>query len=172
MDKLVEQTNCSQTKWFLMYPNIYSLHMHWSTFLIDFPPFFSFFQTYNSDVQTGGSSACATAIMCGVKTNFQTVGLDARGRYENCFSSFSSRVSSLIDWAQESGKYCVCLCLVGFCLFCRFLFFFLEEVNGSGNWVWMLQKFRWGLVRTGKSGFRFLAFDGVCVTFMLCWAQL
>lgn len=56
------------------------------------------------DAQIGESSACATALMCGVKTNFETVGLDARGRFENCFSSFSSRVSSLIDWAQESGK--------------------------------------------------------------------
>lgn len=55
------------------------------------------------DAQIGESSACATALMCGVKTNFETVGLDARGRFENCFSSFSSRVSSLIDWAQESG---------------------------------------------------------------------
>lgn len=56
------------------------------------------------DAQIGESSACATALMCGVKTNFETVGLDARGRFENCFSSFSSRVPSLIDWAQESGK--------------------------------------------------------------------
>ncbi|XP_049820469.1 alkaline phosphatase-like [Aethina tumida] len=61
-------------------------------------------KTYNMDAQIGESSACATALMCGVKTNFETVGLDARGRFENCFSSFSSRVSSLIDWAQESGK--------------------------------------------------------------------
>lgn len=62
------------------------------------------FQTYNMDAQIGESSACATALMCGVKTNFETVGLDSRGRFENCFSSFSSRVSSLTDWAQESGK--------------------------------------------------------------------
>ncbi|XP_057660457.1 alkaline phosphatase-like [Diorhabda carinulata] len=61
-------------------------------------------KTFNMDAQIGESSACATALMCGVKTNFETVGLDARGRFENCFSSFSSRVPSLIDWAQESGK--------------------------------------------------------------------
>ncbi|XP_076251472.1 alkaline phosphatase-like [Rhynchophorus ferrugineus] len=61
-------------------------------------------KTYNMDAQIGESSACATALMCGVKTNFETVGLDARGKFENCFSSFSSRVPSLIDWAQESGK--------------------------------------------------------------------
>lgn len=62
------------------------------------------FQTYNMDAQIGESSACATALMCGVKTNFETVGLDVKGRFENCFSSFSSRIPSLIDWAQESGK--------------------------------------------------------------------
>ncbi|KAJ8915215.1 hypothetical protein NQ315_015438 [Exocentrus adspersus] len=67
-------------------------------------PAVAFAKTYNMDAQIGESSACATALMCGVKTNFETVGLDARGRFENCFSSFSSRVSSLIDWAQESGK--------------------------------------------------------------------
>lgn len=64
-----------------------------------------FSQTFNADAQIGESSACATALMCGVKTNFETVGLDARGRFENCFSSFQSRVSSLIDWAQQSGKH-------------------------------------------------------------------
>lgn len=63
------------------------------------------FQTYNMDAQIGESSACATALMCGVKTNFETVGLDVKGRFENCFSSFSSRIPSLIDWAQESGKF-------------------------------------------------------------------
>ncbi|KAF7276394.1 hypothetical protein GWI33_010367 [Rhynchophorus ferrugineus] len=66
------------------------------------------------DAQIGESSACATALMCGVKTNFETVGLDARGKFENCFSSFSSRVPSLIDWAQESGNVHFYQC----CYFC------------------------------------------------------
>ncbi|XP_044739893.1 alkaline phosphatase-like [Chrysoperla carnea] len=61
-------------------------------------------KTFNADAQIGESSACATALMCGVKTNFETVGLDARGRFENCYSSFTSRVTSLIDWAQQAGK--------------------------------------------------------------------
>lgn len=64
-------------------------------------------QTYNADAQIGESSACATALMCGVKTNFETVGLDARGKFENCFSTFQSKVPSLIDWAQQSGKQTV-----------------------------------------------------------------
>lgn len=62
------------------------------------------FQTYNLDAQVGESSACATALLCGVKTNFETLGLDGKGRFENCFSSFTSRVDSLIDWAQQEGN--------------------------------------------------------------------
>lgn len=72
------------------------LQIKWPSYLL---------QTYNMDAQIGESSACATALMCGVKANFETVGLDARGSFENCFSSFNSRIPSLIDWAQESGKY-------------------------------------------------------------------
>ena len=78
-----------------------------STFLLkplsDIFPFC--LQTYNSDAQIGESSACATALLCGVKANFETVGLDSSGRFENCFSSFSSRVPSLFDWAQQAGKW-------------------------------------------------------------------
>ncbi|EEB13659.1 Alkaline phosphatase, tissue-nonspecific isozyme precursor, putative [Pediculus humanus corporis] len=61
-------------------------------------------KTYNADAQVGESSACSTALMCGVKANFETLGLDTRGKFENCLSSFSSKVPSLMDWAQEEGK--------------------------------------------------------------------
>ncbi|XP_054280636.1 alkaline phosphatase-like [Macrosteles quadrilineatus] len=60
-------------------------------------------KTYNMDAQIGESSACATALLCGVKANFETVGLDARGKFENCKSSISARVDSLIDWAHREG---------------------------------------------------------------------
>ncbi|KAG8272409.1 hypothetical protein J6590_041705 [Homalodisca vitripennis] len=60
--------------------------------------------TYNMDAQIGESSACATALLCGVKANFETVGLDARGRFENCKSSVNSKVESLVDWAHREGK--------------------------------------------------------------------
>ena len=78
-----------------------------STFLLKpFSDIFPFcLQTYNSDAQIGESSACATALLCGVKANFETVGLDSSGRFEDCFSSFSSRVPSLFDWAQQAGKW-------------------------------------------------------------------
>ncbi|XP_077295947.1 alkaline phosphatase-like [Arctopsyche grandis] len=61
-------------------------------------------QTYNLNAQTGESSACATALLCGVKANYETLGLDGTARFENCSSSFSSRVSSVLEWAQQAGK--------------------------------------------------------------------
>ncbi|XP_054283874.1 alkaline phosphatase-like [Macrosteles quadrilineatus] len=61
-------------------------------------------KTYNLDAQVGESSACATALLCGVKANLETVGLDVRGKFGNCTSSFISRVDSLLDWAQQEGK--------------------------------------------------------------------
>ncbi|XP_014246448.1 alkaline phosphatase-like [Cimex lectularius] len=61
-------------------------------------------KTYNLDAQIGESSACATALLCGVKANFETVGLDVNGRFGNCASSLKSRVDSLIAWAQQEGK--------------------------------------------------------------------
>ncbi|KAL1141020.1 hypothetical protein AAG570_000946 [Ranatra chinensis] len=61
-------------------------------------------QTYNLDAQIGESSACATALLCGVKANFETVGLDINGKFNNCPSSFNARVESLVDWAQQQGK--------------------------------------------------------------------
>lgn len=59
------------------------------------------------DAQIGESSACATALLCGVKANFETVGLDARGRFENCKSSINAKVESLLDWALREGNIIV-----------------------------------------------------------------
>jgi hypothetical protein len=51
----------------------------------------------------GDSAACATALLCGVKGNFETLGLDSRGRYEDCSSVNKSKVPSIVDWAQREG---------------------------------------------------------------------
>uniref|UniRef100_A0A1B6EBV1 alkaline phosphatase n=1 Tax=Clastoptera arizonana TaxID=38151 RepID=A0A1B6EBV1_9HEMI len=74
-------------------------HLAWEKF-----PAVALSKTYNLDAQIGESSACATALLCGVKANFETVGLDGKAKFENCYSSFSSRVESLFDWAQQAGK--------------------------------------------------------------------
>jgi len=57
------------------------------------------------DAQVGESSACATALLCGVKANYETVGLDSSAHFEDCYSSFEARVPSLINWAQDQGKF-------------------------------------------------------------------
>lgn len=76
-----------------------SSYLAWDNF-----PTVALAKTYNLDAQIGESSACATALLCGVKANFETVGLDAKGRFENCTSSITSKVDSLISWAQKQGK--------------------------------------------------------------------
>ncbi|XP_049846502.1 alkaline phosphatase-like [Schistocerca gregaria] len=73
-------------------------HLTWDRF-----PATALARTYNADAQTGESSACATALLCGVKANRETVGLDARARFEDCPSSHTSRVPSLLYWAQHKG---------------------------------------------------------------------
>ncbi|XP_054710256.1 alkaline phosphatase, tissue-nonspecific isozyme-like [Uloborus diversus] len=61
-------------------------------------------KTYNTDSQVGESGACATALLCGVKGRFETVGLDDGGIYNRCETSLGSRVPSLAEWAQAEGK--------------------------------------------------------------------
>ena len=61
-------------------------------------------QTYTADSQIGDSTGCATALMCGVKANVNTVGLDKSAKFEDCFESFNAQVPSLVDWAQKHGK--------------------------------------------------------------------
>ncbi|KAG8236784.1 hypothetical protein J437_LFUL018215 [Ladona fulva] len=64
-------------------------------------PYLALAKTYNSDAQIGESSACATALLCGVRANAETVGVDASTRFEDCHSSHSARVPSLLDWAHH-----------------------------------------------------------------------
>lgn len=66
-------------------------------------------QTYNVDAQTGESSACATALLCGVKARYETLGLDAAGRFNICASAINSKVTSLIDWVHDAGKSTILL---------------------------------------------------------------
>ncbi|CAG5028500.1 unnamed protein product [Parnassius apollo] len=71
----------------------------WDTF-----PAVALAKTYNIDAQTGESSACATALLCGVKAHYETLGLDVGGKFNNCASAINSKVPSLIDWAHSAGK--------------------------------------------------------------------
>ncbi|XP_035226983.1 alkaline phosphatase, tissue-nonspecific isozyme-like, partial [Stegodyphus dumicola] len=57
-------------------------------------------KTYNTNSQVGDSGACATALLCGVKGRFETVGLDDSGIFEKCESSLLARIPCLAEWAQ------------------------------------------------------------------------
>ena len=57
------------------------------------------------DSQIGESAACATALLCGVKANQETLGLDQNGVYNKCASAFPAQLTCLIEWAQVAGKH-------------------------------------------------------------------
>jgi hypothetical protein len=59
---------------------------------------------YNINHQTPDSAATATAYLCGVKARLGTIGVDGRAKRRDCLSSIGAHVSSVLDWAQQSGK--------------------------------------------------------------------
>jgi len=63
-------------------------------------------KTYNTDKQVPDSAATATAYLGGVKTNWFTLGVDARVELDDCFASRQreNQVDSILAWAQEQGK--------------------------------------------------------------------
>ncbi|XP_053405179.1 alkaline phosphatase-like [Mercenaria mercenaria] len=62
--------------------------------------------TYILDRMTADSAASATALMCGVKTNYLVIGMDGQAVYKNCIQSErkSEKLDSVLKWAQASGK--------------------------------------------------------------------
>ncbi|XP_053407392.1 alkaline phosphatase, tissue-nonspecific isozyme-like [Mercenaria mercenaria] len=62
-------------------------------------------KTYNVDFMTPDSAGTATAMLCGVKTNVATLGLDGRAVYSDCAASENAgQLDSLLHWAQAAGK--------------------------------------------------------------------
>lgn len=63
-------------------------------------------KTYNIDQQVPDSAATATAILCGVKTNFYTLGVNANVRLNdtNCQKIQQNHVNSIIKQAIDAGK--------------------------------------------------------------------
>lgn len=63
-------------------------------------------KTYNIDQQVPDSAATATAILCGVKTNFYTLGVNANVRLNdtNCQKIQQNHVDSIIKQAIDAGK--------------------------------------------------------------------
>ncbi|XP_012055764.1 PREDICTED: alkaline phosphatase 4-like [Atta cephalotes] len=63
-------------------------------------------KTYNVDKQVPDSAGTATAIFSGVKTKYRMVGLDARAQVSKCDEQINelSKLTTVADWAQQSGK--------------------------------------------------------------------
>ncbi len=61
------------------------------------------FQTYNVDHQVPDSAATATAFLCGVKTNYGVVALDARAMRGDCASSRGKNTTCIMQLAQQAG---------------------------------------------------------------------
>ncbi|KAM6970132.1 alkaline phosphatase, tissue-nonspecific isozyme [Aplochiton taeniatus] len=61
-------------------------------------------KTYSVDFQIPDSSSTATAYLCGVKTNLNTVGVGAAARNGICRSQRGQEVTSILKWAKDAGK--------------------------------------------------------------------
>lgn len=73
--------------------------LSWETF-----PWTAMSKTYNTDVQVGDSAACATALLCGVKTRDALVGVDSTVKHKSCKSmTEESKVKSILRLADEAG---------------------------------------------------------------------
>lgn len=64
-------------------------------------------QTYSVDKQVPDSASTATALFGGIKNNYETAGVDATVKLDDCASSLNmeNHVTSIIEWAQRAGKH-------------------------------------------------------------------
>lgn len=61
-------------------------------------------QTYSVDFQIPDSAATATAFLCGVKTNLNTIGVSAAASNGICKTQKGNEVTSILKWAKDSGR--------------------------------------------------------------------
>ncbi|NXX05169.1 PPBI phosphatase, partial [Larus smithsonianus] len=71
---------------------------------LDAFPYVALSKTYNVDRQVPDSAGTATAYLCGVKGNYQTIGLSAAARYSQCKTTQGNEVISVLERARKEGK--------------------------------------------------------------------
>ncbi|NWH55965.1 PPBI phosphatase, partial [Geococcyx californianus] len=71
---------------------------------LDAFPYVALSKTYNVDRQVPDSAGTATAYLCGVKGNYQTVGLSAAARHSQCNTTVGNEVVSVLERARKAGK--------------------------------------------------------------------
>jgi alkaline phosphatase len=59
-------------------------------------------QTDTANSQISESAAAATALFCGVKTNFENLGVDATAGKDACIN-IESHTTSIMSWAQQQN---------------------------------------------------------------------
>ncbi|XP_010345498.2 intestinal-type alkaline phosphatase [Saimiri boliviensis] len=67
-------------------------------------PYVALSKTYNVDRQVPDSAGTATAYLCGVKANYQTIGLSAAARFNQCNTTRGNEVVSVMNRAKKAGK--------------------------------------------------------------------
>ncbi|XP_012514782.1 PREDICTED: intestinal-type alkaline phosphatase [Propithecus coquereli] len=71
---------------------------------MDHFPYLALSKTYNVDRQVPDSAGTATAYLCGVKANYQTIGLSAAARVSQCNTTHGNEVLSVMNRAKKAGK--------------------------------------------------------------------
>ncbi|KAM9378583.1 intestinal-type alkaline phosphatase-like [Phaethornis superciliosus] len=71
---------------------------------LDAFPYVALSKTYNVDRQVPDSAGTATAYLCGVKGNYETVGLSAAARHSQCNTTAGNEVVSVLERARKAGK--------------------------------------------------------------------
>ncbi|XP_031224756.1 intestinal-type alkaline phosphatase [Mastomys coucha] len=67
-------------------------------------PYMALSKTYSVDRQVPDSASTATAYLCGVKTNYKTIGVSAAARFDQCNTTFGNEVYSVMYRAKKAGK--------------------------------------------------------------------
>ncbi|XP_066462738.1 intestinal-type alkaline phosphatase-like [Eleutherodactylus coqui] len=67
-------------------------------------PYVGLSKTYNIDRQVPDSAGTATAYLCGVKGNYETIGLTAAAKLKDCSSQAGNEVESVLKRAKAAGK--------------------------------------------------------------------
>ncbi|XP_060224769.1 intestinal-type alkaline phosphatase [Meriones unguiculatus] len=71
---------------------------------MDYFPYMALSKTYSVDRQVPDSASTATAYLCGVKTNYKTIGVSAAARFDQCNTTFGNEVFSVMYRAKKAGK--------------------------------------------------------------------
>ncbi|XP_059587853.1 intestinal-type alkaline phosphatase [Alligator mississippiensis] len=72
--------------------------------VMDTFPYVALSKTYNVDRQVPDSAGTSTAYLCGVKGNYQTIGLSAAARVSQCSTTSGNEVESVLQRARRAGK--------------------------------------------------------------------